>query len=723
MIIKNSVYKELIRLKIHIKIILPIIVILFLLILLVGCLPGLLTPPTPKGVITGRVMVPSSETAKDVTGWIPVANATVTLTDSEGVTHTVTTNEDGYYTFTDITVNANTIITATATIDGNTVIIKDIIPQAVAATEDYDAGTADAESTALGLIVEELLEQGLDPEDINLEEIQDSDNFTEVVEQVSSILEENGNVTTDPGVTETVSDAAEEIISPPVYTPPEDVPTPPVTPTPTPAAELTGIKVSPDTMTLLLEETQPLTVIANYSDGTSDGITTDCTYLSSNVDIAEVDATGLVTAIDFGKTTIGVSYTPDGEVFTDTVEVTVGPVHNKTQDFYRNTIQDAIDDALTLAGDTIEVAAGTYEESVIVNKSLTLLGAKADVDPRSEAWTGDITTINAGLKKNGILVTASDVTINGFKVMGSGTPGQVIDSESGIYVFNESSQLTGIVIKNCWGDANYGSGITLRFVLNPTVEYCYFSRNGIGGSSNIAGIAGQKLTSGSIINNECFNNTNYGIYLGCGGSTIGSGLGDTRDTVVSNNELHSNGKYGIQIIGIYGNFVENITVKDNDIHDNEKNGMKITNATACVIDGNQFTSNGYGALATEEKYKYGVMLSGYSYGIPAEDNLFTDNTFSGNSKGGVYMYSASGDPPASLAGTVFHFNNFIEGADKWGINNTSIYLVDAINNWWGHTSGPSGLVADPATPGEFANGSGDEVSSDVIFYPWSPNSN
>jgi uncharacterized glyoxalase superfamily protein PhnB len=198
----------LIRLKIHIKIILPIIVILFLLILLAGCLPGLLTPPPPKGVISGRIMVPSSETAKDITGWIPVANATVTLTDSEGVTHTVTTDEDGYYAFTDITVNANTIITATATIDGNTVIIKDIIPQAVAATEDYDAETADAESTALALIVEELLEQELDP------------------------LEENGNVTTDPDVTETVSNAAEDIINPPAYTPPEEPPEPSPEPTP-----------------------------------------------------------------------------------------------------------------------------------------------------------------------------------------------------------------------------------------------------------------------------------------------------------------------------------------------------------------------------------------------------------------------------------------------------------------------------------------------------------
>ena len=139
--------------KLHIKIVLPVIAILLLLFLLVGCLPGLAPPPSPKGVISGRVMVPGSEAAKDITGWVPAANATVTLTDSEGVTRTVTTDKDGYYVFTDIAVKANTIITATATVNGKTVIMKDVISQAVAATEDYNAGTADAESTALALIV------------------------------------------------------------------------------------------------------------------------------------------------------------------------------------------------------------------------------------------------------------------------------------------------------------------------------------------------------------------------------------------------------------------------------------------------------------------------------------------------------------------------------------------------------------------------------------------
>ncbi len=265
-----------------------------------------------KNAISGRIMVPSPKTAKDITGWIPLANATVTITDSEGVTHTVTTDEDGYYTFTDVAVNANTIITATGTVNGNTVIVKDVIPQAVAADGDYDAGTADAESTALALIVEELLEQGLDPEDIDLEEIQDSDNFTAVVEQVSSILDENGNVTTDPDVTDAVGNVAEEI-NPPV---PPPVP-PPVT--------LDYILVLPETMTLFEggEIGNIAYINAYYDNGTVVLIDpSNCTIVSDNHAVATVDISGIVTSVNPGTADITVSYGNK----TATIVVTVNPV-------------------------------------------------------------------------------------------------------------------------------------------------------------------------------------------------------------------------------------------------------------------------------------------------------------------------------------------------------------------------------------------------------------
>jgi len=179
--------------KLHIKIVLTIIVTLLLLIYLAGFLPAFSQTP-PNWVITGRIMAPSPETTAS---WIPVTNAIITLTDIEGEIHIVTTGEDGYYFFKNLAVDANSVITAIAIVNGKTMVLKDVIPEAVAAPKTYDAETADAKSTALALIVEELTKQGLTHEDIDLEIILESDNFEIVEEQVLYVLEDNGNIMDD----------------------------------------------------------------------------------------------------------------------------------------------------------------------------------------------------------------------------------------------------------------------------------------------------------------------------------------------------------------------------------------------------------------------------------------------------------------------------------------------------------------------------------------------
>lgn len=149
--------------KLHIKIVLIIIVTLLLLIYLTGFLPVFSQAPT-DWVITGRVMAPSPETTEN----IAITNAIITLADTQGDIHIVSTGEDGYYFFKNLAVDAKSVITAIAIVNGKTMVFKDVIPRPVAAHETYDAGTADAESTALALIVEELVEQGLTYEDIDL---------------------------------------------------------------------------------------------------------------------------------------------------------------------------------------------------------------------------------------------------------------------------------------------------------------------------------------------------------------------------------------------------------------------------------------------------------------------------------------------------------------------------------------------------------------------------
>jgi len=87
-----------------------------------------------------------------------------------------------------------------------------------------------------------------------------------------------------------------------------------------------------------------------------------------------------------------------------------GPVYNVTQETFHQTIQDAIDDAN--ADDVINVAAGTYDENVVLDKALTLKGANYNVSCGSRV-TESIIAPTSGLP---ISITADGVTVNGFEI-------------------------------------------------------------------------------------------------------------------------------------------------------------------------------------------------------------------------------------------------------------------------------------------------------------------
>ncbi|MBA7579446.1 hypothetical protein ES708_21317 [subsurface metagenome] len=92
---------------------------------------------------------------------------------------------------------------------------------------------------------------------------------------------------------------------------------------------LTSIEVIPSTMSLAEEDSNVINLIylivtANYDYGPSKTIALrNCTYESSNTNIATVGHTGVISGIFNGSATITVSYT-EGEVTkSDTIDVTV----------------------------------------------------------------------------------------------------------------------------------------------------------------------------------------------------------------------------------------------------------------------------------------------------------------------------------------------------------------------------------------------------------------
>jgi len=160
-----------------------------------------------KAVLKGQIQIPETAIPKsrDVGGTIPLVDASVTLTDSEGVTHTGTTEGQGQYIFPQVAPGTNYIITAVGEVEGQTIVYKDVVPS-ITLHEVFDAGIADAESTALALVMEAMLEAdpNLNPEDIVLDDILNAANFPTLVTIVGDTLNAYGNVTTDPEVIDAV---------------------------------------------------------------------------------------------------------------------------------------------------------------------------------------------------------------------------------------------------------------------------------------------------------------------------------------------------------------------------------------------------------------------------------------------------------------------------------------------------------------------------------------
>jgi parallel beta-helix repeat protein len=151
-------------------------------------------------------------------------------------------------------------------------------------------------------------------------------------------------------------------------------------------------------------------------------------------------------------------------------------------------------------------------------------------------------------------------------------------------------------------------------------------------------------------------------------------------------------------------------------------GILIQSSPNVLVEGNTVTAN----------QDYGIAASGYtSYGGSyATGTIVRNNTVEANGQGiriekmslnttietntitgnghGIYVGSAPNTYPIPPAGTVIH-NNMIDGNTTSGLSvETDVSIVDAINNWWGDISGPSGS----------GYGSGDAVSTNVTFTPW-----
>ncbi|NNE71718.1 MAG: hypothetical protein HKN29_15340, partial [Rhodothermales bacterium] len=156
------------------------------------------------------------------------------------------------------------------------------------------------------------------------------------------------------------------------------------------------------------------------------------------------------------------------------------------------TIDHALDEAD--AGDTIEVGAGTFTESVSFDKGVTLECAQADVNPSGRTAGGAAETV---INPTGVYVfeiRTSNVTINGCDIDGADTA----STWAGVRIWNSGSASNPDDISSITIENNF-----IRDVIDPNPAGVFNYAHGIwaigGGSDGTRGsISGLTIDSNSI---------------------------------------------------------------------------------------------------------------------------------------------------------------------------------------------------------------------------------
>jgi len=334
-------------------------------------------------------------------------------------------------------------------------------------------------------------------------------------------------------------------------------------------------------------------------------------------------------------------------------------------------IQDAIDDAAI--GDTIEVAAGTYEEQLIVDESITLQGEDRDttiIEYPPALVSGQYL----------VMVQANDVTITGFKLLG-----HFAVSNRAVYIVH--SQGTGLIVEDNEIQGHIG---VFGNLINGQI------RNNIIGTDR----KGIYVPGGNNLLIE--GNT---IEPAEGASSYASNCGAiymdhvTDVTIQGNTMLDFSSSTHADMIwgrGIEGSHNSYITIFDNTF-ENTRDAITMWIVTDIEIDGNTIANSD----------RYGINIKG-------QDIKIINNEITGSGDSGVNIANFT----ISTQNVNVNFNNII-GNTNYGIKNGWSGEVNAENNWWGHASGPSGPDGRTNEEGKVI-GKGDAVSANVDWNPWLP---
>jgi parallel beta-helix repeat protein len=266
-----------------------------------------------------------------------------------------------------------------------------------------------------------------------------------------------------------------------------------------------------------------------------------------------------------------------------------------------NTIMAAVTAANP--GDTIYVYAGTYNEEVILSKTLSLIG-NGSADTIIQRSNADVP----------IEITANWCNLTGFTLKGSGSGA----TDAGILINSNFNH-----IWDCNSSDNQGNGIRIESSgSNNTVENCIVSNNGR------IGIRIQASPYNSILGCTILQNQDNGIHIQ-----------NTNGNIIENNtilESLTSGKSSISVSSVNDNKIKFNYLQDND------HGISVAMGDNSLIMGNTIVNTSSYAI---------------EFGGASDDNSIYYNNFIDCNKSGAQATDGG-------TGNIWH-NIYPNGGNYW----------------------------------------------------------
>lgn len=324
-------------------------------------------------------------------------------------------------------------------------------------------------------------------------------------------------------------------------------------------------------------------------------------------------------------------------------------------------IQDAVNN--TGDGDTVYVFNGVYDECVVINKSITLVGqnrTKTIVD-----------ALNLGTV---IYVIKDRVTISNLTIRNSGG----YKGDSGVKLDANHS-----IIANCT-IYRTRTGVCINNTRCNMIRDCSFHTNG-------EGILVQ-TSSGDTVDNCCFSH-----------NALGLNLQKAEDIRLCDFYADNNG------IGLYMENSSNINIYHSAFYNNNDNqgGVFIDKSKHVIVWDCNIYHNGFGIRVLESSSVWINRCNGtwnthiaIMVGKQSKEVIISGCNISYNFRYGVYIDENS---CASI-----HYNNIYKNT-LYGVFCENSYS-DTQNNWWGSFIGPSFTEVGP----------GDRVTKRIRFIRYMP---